>query len=155
MGGSDDKGTDLNNWMNLLGRFTEKPLPKNLISQIDRHFKFFWDNNRLGCISKNDEYLRQCPRQMQKHIIQNYLFDDIIYRFRSFFNTLKNKNSKFLYDICFGMKPAKFDASDDDMLILDEEDEVTDMYFILEGEIKVGFYLMTQGLSKKQFRMGI
>ena len=29
------------------------------------------------------------------------------------------------------------------------------MYFILEGEIKVGFYLMTQGLSKKQYKMGI
>ena len=51
--------------------------------------------------------------------------------------------------------PQKFDAANDDNLILDEEDEVTDMYFIIEGEIKVGFYLMTQGLSRKQFKMGI
>lgn len=146
MGGDNDRGSGLNNWMNLLSRFTDKPLPKNLISQIDRHFSFYWANNRLGSITKKDQYLNQCPRALKRHIIQNYLFDDIIYRFRGFFNTQEikksNADTEFLYDICFGMHPAKFDSTDDDKLILDEEDEVTDMYFILEGEIKVGFYLL-------------
>jgi len=62
--------------------------------------------------------------------MMHYLFDDIIFKFRNFFNTNENKDSKFLYDICFGLKPAKFDASEHDQLILDEEDVVTDMYFI-------------------------
>lgn len=58
-------------------------------------------------------------------------------------------DTKFLYDICFGLLPAKFDFSDDinDSLILDEEDEVTHMYFIQEGVVGIGYYLMTQGLS--------
>ena len=67
---------------------------------------------------------------MRRHIILNYLFDDIIYKFRHFFQTYKNKDSEFLYDICFGFMPAKIDDTDEDRLILDEENEVTDMYFI-------------------------
>lgn len=30
--GNDDKGAGLNDWMNLLSRFTDKPLPKNLVN---------------------------------------------------------------------------------------------------------------------------
>jgi hypothetical protein len=55
------------------------------------------------------------------------LFDDIVYKFRSFFFSMENMDSKFLYDICFGLKPTKFEKKE---LILDEEDEVTHMYFI-------------------------
>jgi hypothetical protein len=58
-----------------------------------------------------------------------------------------------LYDICFGFLPAKFDASPDNGIILNEEDEVTDMYFIFSGEITVGFPSL--GLSRKQFKSGI
>ena len=60
----------------------------------------------------------------------HYLFDDIIYKYRYFFHSSENKDSKFLYDICFGLRPQKFDSTVDDKLILDEEQEVTDMYFI-------------------------
>ena len=35
------------------------------------------------------------------------------------------------------------DAKDDDPLILDEENEVTDMYFIQSGTVGIGYYLMT------------
>jgi hypothetical protein len=38
---------------------------------------------------------------------------------------------------------------------LDEENEVTDMYFIQEGVVGIGYYMMSQGLSKKQFIIGI
>jgi len=58
------------------------------------------------------------------------LFDDIFYRFRLFFNTQENKDSKFLYDISFGLRPRKYDTSEEERLILDEEDEVSEMYFI-------------------------
>ena len=32
--------SDLNFWMNLLTRFTKKPLHKDLIANIDRHFSY-------------------------------------------------------------------------------------------------------------------
>lgn len=87
--------------------------------------------------------------------MKNYLFDDIIYNHRFFFNTQENRNSKFLYDVCFGLQPAKFDTSDYDKLVLDEEDEVTNMYFIQEGIVGIGYYLMTQGLSSKYYHLEI
>ena len=40
-------------------------------------------------------------------------------------------------------------------LILDEENEVTDMYFIQEGCVGIGYYLLSQGLSKQQYSLGI
>lgn len=55
--GSEDKGSELNNWMTLLTRFTNKPLTKTLINQIDKHFSYYWANNRLKSITKDDEYL--------------------------------------------------------------------------------------------------
>ena len=79
----------------------------------------------------------------------HYLFDDIIYGYRNFFRSNENKNSKFLYDICFGLIPQNFNFTDHDKLILDEEHEVTHMYFIQEGTVGIGYYLMTQGLSIK------
>jgi len=42
-----------------------------------------------------------------------------------------------------------FMSDDEDNLILDEEDEVHQMYFIQEGTVGIGFYMMTQGLSQK------
>ena len=67
----------------------------------------------------------------------HYLFDDIFHNFRFFFNTQKYKDSKFLYDISFGLKPRRFEANDDEKLIYDEEDEVSEMYFIQEGTVSV------------------
>lgn len=154
--GSVDRSTELHNWMTLLTRFTNnKPLPKNLINQIDNHYAFYWANDRLNAISKDDEFLRALPRSIKRIIIKHYLFDDIFYRFRLFFNTQENKDSKFLYDVAFGLRPRKYDNSEEERLILDEEDEVSEMYFVQEGIIGIGFYLMTQGLSKKQYKLGI
>ena len=59
--GSEESGSDLNVWLQRLARFTEnnRPLPKDLISQIDSHFTFANQdkNNRLEAISKDNEYL--------------------------------------------------------------------------------------------------
>ena len=101
--GQDDKGSELNNWMTLLTRFTNKPLSKQLINQIDKHFSFYWANDRLKNIKKDNEYLNSCPQAVRRHLILNYLFDDIIYKFRAFFFTMDNMQSQFLYDICFGI----------------------------------------------------
>lgn len=58
--------------------------------------------------------------------------------------------------MCFGFRPCKFDPKiENDSLILDEEDEVSDMYFLLEGTVGICYYMMTQGLSKKQISIGL
>lgn len=85
----------------------------------------------------------------------HYLFDDVFYKFRFFFNYNKYKDSKFLYDISFGLKPRRFYPHEDEKVIYDEEDEVSEMYFIIEGCVGIGYYLFSQGLSKQQYKIGI
>ncbi len=64
----------------------------------------------------------------------SFLFDDVFHSFRLFFNTHKqHKDSKFLYDIAFGLTPFLFDIGSPDSpspLIYDEEDDVKHMYLI-------------------------
>jgi len=154
--GAVDKGAELHNWMTLLTRFTNnKPLPKSLINQVDNHFAYYWAHDRLSSISKKNDYLNALPRSIKRNILIHFLFDDVFYKFRFFFNSQKHQDSKFLYDVAFGLKPRKFDPSEDDRLIYDEEDEVSEMYFVQEGTIGIGYYLFAQGLSKKQYKLAI
>ncbi len=154
--GPQDQSGELHNWMSLLTRFTNnRPLPKNLIAQIDNHFQHFWAHNRLSCISKNNEYLNALPRSIKRSIMVDYLFDDVFYKFRFFFNSVKYIQHKFLYDIAFGFKPRRFDSNDDEKVIYDEEDDVSEMYLIDEGQVSIGYYMFSQGLSKRQYKTGI
>ncbi len=87
----------------------------------------------------------------------NYLFEDIFYRYRVFFNTQQNRESRFLYDIAFGFMPRKFEANEIDKVIYDEEDEVPELYFILEGLIGVAYTLASShggSLQHSQFKVG-
>jgi potassium voltage-gated channel Eag-related subfamily H protein 8 len=147
--GIKDQGTELHNWLGLLTRFTNnRPLSKQLINLIDNHFEFYWKNDRLANLSKDNEFLNALPRSIKRNIMITYLWEDVFDRFRFFFNSLKYKDSKFLFDISFGLKPRLFEAKNDNKLIYDEEDEVSEMYFIMEGTIGIGYYLFSKGLSK-------
>ena len=46
--GNEEQTFDLHNWMTLLTRFRDKPLPNSLYRQINQHFKYFWAHNRLS-----------------------------------------------------------------------------------------------------------
>jgi len=50
--------------------------------------------------------------------------------------------------------PRKFDHTDDeDKIIYDEEEEVSEMYFMSEGLIGVAFSLIANGILKKQYHI--
>jgi hypothetical protein len=55
--------------------------------------------------SKDIEFLKMLPSQIQKSMIVHFLFDDVFYNFRHFFNPMKYKDSFFLYDVAFGLMP--------------------------------------------------
>ena len=78
------------------------------------------------------------PRSIKRAIMINYLFKDIFFGFRQFFNTFENRDSKFLYEIAFGFMPRSFEESE---IIYDEDDEVPEIYFIIEGEVGIGYRL--------------
>ena len=53
-----NKSSDLQNWLTSLSKFTgNKPLPRILMNSIERHFKYFWKNDRLHSLSIDDPYL--------------------------------------------------------------------------------------------------
>lgn len=63
----------------------------------------------------------------------SFLFEDVFHQYRLFFNTHKHQSedSKFLYDIAFGLVPFRVEAgAGSDSLIYDEEDDVHEMYFV-------------------------
>ena len=139
--------------MTLLTRFRDKPLPNSLYRQINQHFKYFWQNNRLSQVQKDNEFINALPRQIKRGIIVHYLFDDIFYNFRFFFNPQANKDSKFLYDVAFGLKPRHFSEKEEENVIYDEEEEVLEMYFILNGLVGIGYHTYQQPLDKKPFEI--
>jgi hypothetical protein len=50
--GRVDRITPLRNWMTLMMRFTgDKPLSKTLNKQIETHFAYFWQHDRLQSIN--------------------------------------------------------------------------------------------------------
>jgi len=85
-----------------------------------------------------------------------YLFSDIFRQFKRFFNvdSDKGKETRFLYDVAFGFMPRKFEPTEDDKIIYDEEEEVTEMYFVTEGVIGIAFSLIANGFTNKQYSIG-
>jgi len=79
----------------------------------------------------------------------SYLFEDIFSKFKRFFNTHENRETRFLYDIAFGFMPRRFMTTDEDRIIYDEEDEVPEMYFILDGAIDICYSLIANGITKR------
>ena len=95
--------------------------------------------------------MKGLPRSIKRGIIVHFLFDDLFYNFRYFFNPQKLKDSKFLYDIAFGLMPRHFSEKEDEDIILDEEEEVLEMYFIVSGSVGVGYHLYQQPLEKQRY----
>ena len=62
--------------------------------------------------------------------------------------------SSFLYDIALGFMPRKFEPTQEDSLIYDEEDSVPEMYFVTEGIIGVGYCLADKGLREDNVSIG-
>ena len=151
-----DKSADLHNWLILLTRFTNNPsgLPKPIIDQIEENFSYYWAQDRLTCLNTEEEYLETLPRKIKNQIMTVYLFSDIFRQFKRFFNVDSAKESRFLYDVAFGFMPRNFTTNDDDKIIYDEEEDVPEMYFIIEGNIAIAFSLIANGFANKQYQIG-
>ena len=123
----------MNNWITILKYFTHgKQLPKEFIRKLEENFEYYWEEDRLGDITPENEYVQALPSSMK------YLFGDVFHNYRQFFNTLKNKDSTFLEQISFGFQPRIFDKGE---IIYEEDQEAPEMYFIISGQIGVGYSL--------------
>jgi len=57
-------------------------------------------------------------------------------------------DARFLYECGLGLMPRRFSPTSDDKIIYDEEDDVPELYFIIEGIVGIGFRLIS-GCSDK------
>lgn len=150
-----DKSGDLNMWLVLLTRFTfNQPLPKSLIAQIESNFNYYWAQDRLACLNTEDLYLESLPDKIKYQIMSVYLFSDIFKQHKRFFHAGTDNEARFLYDIAFGFMPRRFEPTEEDRIIYDEEDEVPEMYFIDAGTVGIGFSL-TNGCTTKSHTIAL
>jgi hypothetical protein len=112
-----------------------------LIEQIKYHQQYGWKKDRLGFLKESDNEFRMLPPFVINEVIYKYLFKDIFDSFPRFFSPTTKKSIRldemFLIDIATGLKPRKFSSLDKndycDQLIYEENQEVSEMYFVLEG----------------------
>jgi len=117
--------------MKLLTRYRNtQPLPDALMKQIHSHFKYYWANNRIRQVQRDNDFMILLPTSIKRAIIVHFLFDDIFYNFRTFFKPEKYKDSKFLYDVAYGLMPRFFSEREEENVIYDEEEDVLEMYFV-------------------------
>jgi len=68
--------TDLNNWITILKYFTHgKQLPKEFIRKLEENFEYYWEEDRLGDITPENEYVQALPSSMK------YLFGDVFHNY--------------------------------------------------------------------------
>ena len=135
--GDRDQGSDLNNHINLLNHFCpNQPFNKELISKIERHFKFFWKNNRMFSIDKNDKYLSTLPKDLKISLVE-YFWYDIFTKYNNFllYKKFKNVYYKYYYELSFLLMPRLFNK---DEIIYNVDEEVEELYLIMEGEVSMG-----------------
>lgn len=133
-----DQGSDLQVWLTSLSKFTsQKPLPRDLVKKIDQHFRFYWKNDRLSSITPDDPFLKLLPKDIRFDLIM-YLFEEVFQMFRGFFLRRDKEFSKnqFFFDVAFCLLPRKAEANEE---ILKQGEDVNEIYFILDGEIKISF----------------
>ena len=138
----------LQQWFYLIRRIKNQPngsgldIDVNLKKEIESHFRYYWDQDRREVLLEKKEYFDAIPHWIQEHIMTTFLFDDIINKrpsFRSFFRVGKEFDSNFVYQVAFGFMPRRFEANSTDRFILNEEGDVTEIYFIVRGEWAIGY----------------
>jgi potassium voltage-gated channel Eag-related subfamily H protein 8 len=125
--------------MTSLSKFTSNtPLPQELVKKIDTHFKYYWKHDRLSSLTIDDKYLQMMPKPLRWSLIE-YLFDDIFHQFRGFLKMKDFKDAKdrdFYYELAFEFLPRKYEKND---VIISQGEDVQEIYFIIQGELKIGF----------------
>ena len=136
--GDRDQGSALHNHISLLNEFCpNKPFSKELISKIDKHFKFFWKNNRMFSIEKNDKYLSNLPKDIKISLVE-YFWYDIFSKYNNFllYRKYRDVYYKFYYELSFLLMPRFYSK---DEIIYNADEEVEELYLLMDGVASMGY----------------
>ena len=136
--GERDQDSALISHITLLKQFNQsQPLDSKLLDNISKHFKFFWKNNRMFSIDKDDKYLLSLPKDLKISLVE-YFWYDIFAKFNNFLLYRKYKNIyyKFYYELSFLLLPRLFSK---DEIIYNLNDEVEELYLIMNGMVSITY----------------
>ena len=135
----------LQSWLNLLSRFrNDIPVPDKLEERLIDHFNDNWKRDRRPFVMEHG-FIHALPRSLKTALIVNYTFDDIFGAFSGFFSTKGQDNDsqdndkQLLYRMAFGLMPRIFTDCPSSNIIHDEGSNVSEVVFIMEGRVSVGF----------------
>ena len=64
--------------MLLLRRFKGgKALTSELRTDLNIHFRYFFDNNRAAALLEKKDFFDSLPKNIRKYLMTNYLYDDL------------------------------------------------------------------------------
>lgn len=139
---------DLTLWISLL-EVTGQKISQTLKDRIFAHFRYYWDNDRLGdlalcwwkeqtldeLIQSHDKYLEEMPANCRLGVVE-FLFSDLGVKYPNFFDN----TSGFRLAISFHFQP-RFYAFDE--VILSEDDLVQEVIFMTKGKVACGIVIET------------
>jgi hypothetical protein len=110
------------------------PMPLSLVQEMTKDTTYFAYNNRIAFLGQDPRFL-QLPRGIMQEIVANFLYSDVTTGFNRFFSKFR-KDSQFIYDMSAGFMPRFFESSNQvDKVIYEEDQEVSEMYFVTKGQI--------------------
>lgn len=101
-------------------------------------------------MSDNSRDVFSLPARIHNELVVHYLYYDVLKGangYRRFFG-MANNEIAFLKVVAYGLIPRLFDEDGflaDQMIIYEEDQEVAEMYFIVEGIVGVCFSVMARG----------
>lgn len=134
---------ELNTWFESIER-VHGIINKELKSRLLDHFIYYFEKDRLKLLAKNyweadsvddlvsisQEYVKKLPEESYYNILDN-LFSDVLHNYKYFFGS-----SKLKYALLPHFQPRKFDKN---MLIFYSGRYVSEVYFLLNGSISIGY----------------
>ena len=129
-------------------RFRKDDLPLSLLVQIETGMKYLWEQDLLKKSEIESFKYAQVPFIMREALVVDYLFYGLFKTNSRIFSDIMH-HKEVLYDIATGLIPRFFDAnprSFDDSIIWDENEQVSELYFIQQGTIRIGFAVISSGL---------
>ena len=157
---------DLSKWIAMLSKYNGgQPMSKDIITQIEDFFGFYWSNNKMKAFqtSTDTRFMHELPESVTQQIYINYVFQDFIYKFGTLFR-YRNAKGKIVYcknahpafrqqvvKMLMNLEPRYYTVGGD--MIQDQFAEVFEVLFIMKGKVGVGYRLFNEiflGLALKE-----
>jgi len=107
----------------------------------------------MNCFNSHDEHYSLIPEYIKNKIISKYLFKDVVRYHTRFFTQAFKNDEHFIADICTGLMPRRFRAADpQDRVILEEDQDAAEMYFVQTGLVAIAFHSFQSSLYNPPYK---